>query len=258
MTPCAENSIASPECLPGGFEGSNAQDAEKQQLRILRISGALVFSSLKAVLYFLSFLGPVLVIDHFRHLPVVVLLGMAIVGYGVAAVTFISLLVLTKKFVIGPVEVTGRVTIHDPGVKKWFLATLLSSVLDISPFRSTTVLLSLFATWYYRGMGARMPSSTLIGGRALIREPWFLEVGENVNIGGDCLILGHRGEGRDIILGRVIAGDGAVIGARSIIFPNVRIGNRAVVAAGALVTSGTVIPDGETWGGVPARRISRS
>src|ERR1051326_5307760 len=193
--------------------------SEKRQLRTLRLGGALAYSSFKGILYFLSFLGPVLVLDHYRRLPVAVLLAIAIVGYGVAAVTFIALLVLTKKFLIGPIEVSGRVTIHDPGVKKWFLATLLSFVLDSSPFRSTALFLSLFATWYYRGMGARMPPSTLIGGRALIREPWFLEVGENVSIGGDCLILGHRGEGKNIIIGRVIIEDGAVIGARAIIFP---------------------------------------
>jgi hypothetical protein len=183
---------------------------------------------------------------------------MAIVGYGVAGFVFILLLVLTKRLLIGPVQITGRVTIHDPDVQRWFSAAMLTVILDSSPFRSMTLGLSLVAPWYYRGMGAIMPDSVLIGARALIFEPWFLEVGENVNIGADAMILGHLGEGKEIVLGRVIIGDGAIVGLRAIIFPEVRIGNNARVAAGALVLRGTVIPDGETWGGVPARKISRA
>jgi hypothetical protein len=230
---------------------------EKQRLRMIRIAGAIVFSSSKGVLYFLSFLGPVLIINHFRTQPIPVLLAMAIVGYGVAGFLFILLLVLTKKFIIGPVHITGRVTIHDRDVKKWFSAAMLTVILDTGPFRSMTIGLSLFAPWYYRGMVARMPNSVLLGVRALIFEPWFLEVGENVNIGADSVILGHLGEGKDIVLGRVVIGDGAIVGMRAIIFPDVRIGSHARVAAGALVLSGTIIADGETWAGVPARKVSK-
>jgi carbonic anhydrase/acetyltransferase-like protein (isoleucine patch superfamily) len=230
---------------------------EKQRLRMVRIAGAIVFSSYKGIIYFLSFLGPVLVINRFRALPLPVLLAMAIVGYGFAGLLFIVLLVLTKRFIIGPVQITGRVTIHDRDVKKWFSAAMLTVILDTGPFRSMTIGLSLFAPWYYRGMGAKMPPSVLLGVRALIFEPWFLEVGENVNIGADSVILGHRGEGKDIVLGRVVIGDGALVGMRAIIFPDVRIGRNARVAAGALVLSGTVIPDGETWAGVPARKIGK-
>ena len=35
------------------------------------------------------------------------------------------------------------------------------------------------------------------------------------------------------------------------------VGRGAIVAAGALVLSGTQIPDGELWGGVPAKFIKR-
>lgn len=224
----------------------------------MRVSGALLYSTFKGVLYFLSFLGPVLQLYYARHLPIVIVLALAIIGYGVAGIIFLTLLILTKKLLIGPITVSGYVTIHDPGVKKWFLAAMLTVILDSGPFSPMTVSLSLFAPWYYRGMGAKMPDSVLIGPRAFIFEPWFLEAGENVNIGADCMILGHRGEGKDIILGHVHIGDGTLIGARSLIFPNVRVGRNAIVAAGALVLSGTVIPDGELWGGIPAKKIGKA
>jgi acetyltransferase-like isoleucine patch superfamily enzyme len=55
-----------------------------------------------------------------------------------------------------------------------------------------------------------------------------------------------------------VIGDGVVVGMRAVIFPDVRIGHYARVAAGAIVVRGTTIPDGETWAGVPARKISEN
>jgi carbonic anhydrase/acetyltransferase-like protein (isoleucine patch superfamily) len=52
----------------------------------------------------------------------------------------------------------------------------------------------------------------------------------------------------------VIIGNDVWIGANVVVLPGVRIGNGAVVAAGAVVN--TDIPAQEIWGGVPARRIS--
>jgi len=47
--------------------------------------------------------------------------------------------------------------------------------------------------------------------------------------------------------------DGCVIGGGAVLLPGVVVGAQAVVAAGAVVTRD--VPDGECWGGVPARRI---
>lgn len=52
-----------------------------------------------------------------------------------------------------------------------------------------------------------------------------------------------------------VIGDEVWIGARAIVLRGVRIGQGAVVAAGAVVTKD--VPDYEIWGGVPARFIRR-
>jgi acetyltransferase-like isoleucine patch superfamily enzyme len=229
---------------------------EGEQRKLLRYVSAIAHTVHKGILYFLSLLGPVLLIEHFRWLPLAILLGLAIVGYGIAGVVFLFLLVLTKRLLIGPVLCTGRTKIHSIDGKRWFTAALAANILVHSPFRPMTSGVSLFASCYYRGMGAKMPDSVLLGARSRITDPWFLEVGENVTIGADAVILGHLGHGEEVILGRVVIGDGAIVGMRAVVFPDVRIGRYARVGAGAIVVRGTTIADGETWAGVPARRIS--
>ena len=56
-----------------------------------------------------------------------------------------------------------------------------------------------------------------------------------------------------VVLGRVKIGECAYVGANSTILPGLAIGRNVVVGAGAVVTKN--VPDGETWAGVPARRI---
>lgn len=51
----------------------------------------------------------------------------------------------------------------------------------------------------------------------------------------------------------VVVGEYAWIGTRAVVLAGRTIGHRAIIAAGAVVTRD--VPDGETWAGVPARRL---
>lgn len=65
-----------------------------------------------------------------------------------------------------------------------------------------------------------------------------------------------RGETMEITIRSVpppVIGDGVWIGAKVVVLRGVTIGDRSVVAAGAVVT--TSVPPDELWGGVPARKI---
>lgn len=55
------------------------------------------------------------------------------------------------------------------------------------------------------------------------------------------------------ICGDVTIGDRVLVGAGATICDRVTIGNDATIGAGAVVLPETVVPDGETWVGVPAR-----
>ena len=85
-------------------------------------------------------------------------------------------------------------------------------------------------------------------------------IGERVSIGHEVLFLttSHLIGGREqragkLVSGRITVGDGAWIGARSIVLPGVHIGAGAVVAAGAVVQQD--VPVNSLVGGAPARPI---
>lgn len=106
-------------------------------------------------------------------------------------------------------------------------------------------------------MGAKIDGLLVLGTGARSSDPWLIELGANVLVGADAVILGHIGDGERVFLGRVVVGEATVIGMRSVIFPHVRIGPNVRIGAGSVVVRGTTIPDGETWAGVPARKLSR-
>lgn len=55
------------------------------------------------------------------------------------------------------------------------------------------------------------------------------------------------------VLGGAVIGNDCMIGAGAMVLPRISIGNGAVIGAGAVVNKN--IPAGETWAGVPAKRI---
>ena len=94
-------------------------------------------------------------------------------------------------------------------------------------------------------------------------EPWLITIGDNTTVSFDCAFITHDGATRvikrrekykDVVkFGKITIGNNCFIGARSTILPGVTIGNSCIVAAGSVVTKD--IPNGEVWGGVPAKFI---
>ena len=107
----------------------------------------------------------------------------------------------------------------------------------------------------YRALGAKVNATFLMGGKARILDPWAIEVGPNATIGAYAVVCGHAIEGKTLLVKTVKIGAGATVGVRAVLLPGVEIGEGAIVGAGALVAKDTVIPPGEIWAGVPARKI---
>lgn len=97
-------------------------------------------------------------------------------------------------------------------------------------------------------------------------EPYLIKIGNHVLISGQVAFLTHDGatflfreEGKYknvLKFGTIEIGDNTFVGYRSIIMPNVKIGSNVIIAAGAVVSKN--IPDGEVWGGVPAKFICKT
>lgn len=112
--------------------------------------------------------------------------------------------------------------------------------------------------------------SIVIGDRVFIGRGCEFNIRRQLSIGDDCLIASgctfsdsNHGRSSDEPMNRqplesspILLGRNVWIGARCVILQGVAIGDGAVVGAGAVVTKS--IPQGETWGGVPARPLRKS
>ncbi len=73
----------------------------------------------------------------------------------------------------------------------------------------------------------------------------YVEIGDNVTVGHNVTLHGCK------IKSNVLIGMGSTV------LDNAVVNSGCIVAAGALVLSRTVIPEGELWGGVPAKFIKK-
>lgn len=104
---------------------------------------------------------------------------------------------------------------------------------------------------------------------AVIRgDVHYIRIGNRVNIqDGSCLHTLYKKApieiGDDVTIGHNVTLHGctvhnsALIGMGATVLDHADIGEGAIVAAGALVLSRTIIPPGELWGGVPAKFIKK-
>jgi maltose O-acetyltransferase len=105
-----------------------------------------------------------------------------------------------------------------------------------------------------------------IGARAFINRQCYFDVNAPIRV-GDGAYVGPRvmfltsehqrdenGVVPDVGARPVSIGPRAWIGAGATLLPGVTVGEGAVIAAGAVVRG--AVPPFETWGGVPARRLS--
>lgn len=112
-----------------------------------------------------------------------------------------------------------------------------------------------------RTLGVTVGSGCRIISCQVNSEPWLLTIGDRVTVSSEVLFVTHDGvgwlfsddRGRRYRYAPIVIKDDCFIGARAIILPGVTIGNRCVVAAGAVVSKS--VPDGTIVGGNPARRI---
>ena len=106
---------------------------------------------------------------------------------------------------------------------------------------------------------AELGEGVVVQHNATVQAKCILGRAVRVNVNGSVMHHSRIGDFVTVapgamILGYVEIGEGAYIGANATILPHIKIGAGVVIGAGAVVTKD--VPDGETWVGVPARRLA--
>ncbi len=144
-----------------------------------------------------------------------------------------------------------RVPIASVTTVRWALTAICHRLTTSFLFH---IIPSFFGNWYYRLCGCHIAIGAQVNSPFLY-DSYAVKVGKNAVIGGGATINCHLVEDGHLVLSPVSIGEGATIGGQSAILPGSSIGKNSIVAYNAVVTKRTIIPDGEVWGGIPARKI---
>ncbi len=136
----------------------------------------------------------------------------------------------------------------------WFIHNGLFYLVRFTflPFATLTP----FGIWFLKAMGMRIGRHAFIN-TELISDPRFIEVGDDAALGGSVRVFAHYGGGGNLVIAPVKIGNRATLGAGACVMGDVEVGDGAVVLPHSVLLPGSRVPAGETWGGVPARRITR-
>jgi len=116
---------------------------------------------------------------------------------------------------------------------------------------------SFLGTFYYRMAGAKIGAGCQINTPNL-NDAGSVTLGHRVVLGGNATINAHLTERGELVMAPVKIGDDALIGTGAVVQPGCNIGIGAVIASRAVVPKWTNVPDGEVWGGIPAKCIRLS
>jgi len=219
--------------------------------------GIFLFDSLANVVellvYALSLMGPLYLLWQARALdfPWLVLLG--VILWPLTGILFGALLVILARGLVWKWP-RGRILLGSPRAMAWFVLDRIMKIMFRSPFRALLEANALLRLLFYRGMGAKVDWTLIIGQGVKLTEPWLVTLGHHVLLGDNSHLASHKVEGSVVTLEEIVIGDETVVGAGAIVFPGCRIGKNVTVGAKSTVSRRTVIPDGEVWVGVPAKK----
>ena len=134
---------------------------------------------------------------------------------------------------------------------RWAITGLLHRL--TSPML-THLVPSFIANWYYRLCGCKLGIGSQVNS-PVVNDAYAVKIGAGTVIGGNATINCHLVENGKLVLAPVTIGERVTIGGGSSVMPGCKIGDDVIVAYHAVVTKRTEIPDGEVWGGLPAKKI---
>lgn len=144
----------------------------------------------------------------------------------------------------------GHFGFHDPATQRWIIVKSLS---ELGQWAWAPFSLVFFKPGIYAFFGANVGKNTAIAG--ILTDPSLTRIDDGAIIGLNAVLSPHCLTGEGLTLSRIGIGAGATVGVGAVLQGDVDVGPHAIIAANAVVTSGTRVLPGELWGGVPARKL---
>ncbi len=110
--------------------------------------------------------------------------------------------------------------------------------------------------WYWRALHhdkLTLGENTQIGSFTVIDAHHGVEIGDDVKIGFNCVIISHSSI--DNKSGKVILKKGCSIGSGAMVMPGVTVGENSIIGANSFVNKN--VPDNEIWVGTPAKFLKK-
>ncbi|GLY38100.1 amino acid adenylation protein [Amycolatopsis sp. NBRC 101858] len=199
--------------------------------------------------YFAVFVVLPWLAERIGLVSLIVLLPIAalVAGFGWTPVA-VFFAVRVKRLLIGKFEPTRMPVWSGFHLRLWIVRHLLRFV----PWG--TIAGTEFQNMALRSLGARIGKRVHIHrGVDVVQGGWdLLDIGDDATVGQDASLgLVQLAEGH-LTVGRVTVAGGATVDVRAGMSPNTRLGRGAWLAALSSLPSGTAVPDGRRWDGVPA------
>jgi acetyltransferase-like isoleucine patch superfamily enzyme len=218
----------------------------------ISIIAIIVFSlGFLPVLIFLWYFLKVFSFDQFWHyllIPLVIYISIIITYYYQLLFNGLIIHIFNIKYEPGVYEYTYQNKMSF----KWIIICTL-----YTPFRNFLEIFPLggMKCRYLRFLGMKLGDNSLVGGT--IMDPCLTEMGDNCTMGLFAVVYGHIHdfEKGTISFGKIKIGNNCVIGAGSIIMPDVILEDNVKIAAGAIVPKDSILKKGRTYAGIPAKEI---
>lgn len=146
----------------------------------------------------------------------------------------------------------GEYPLASFGSLKWVLTNGLVQL--VANTFMDFMILTPFITLFFRLMGAKVGKNVQINSK-YCADLSLLELEDGSVIGGHATVIAHSFERGRLILKKVKIGKQAVIGLNSVILPGCQIGEKALIAAGAVLQKNTIVEPRNVYFGVPAMSV---
>lgn len=174
-----------------------------------------------------------------------VLCAAAAMGYFIFGIALIFTAGAFRKLLFLKLK-PGEYGMNSPEALTWYVLNAIQTL--VQNVFMNFIILTPFAVLFYRLMGARVGRNVQINS-GYCADLSLLTIGDGAVIGGHATVIAHSFERGKLILRPVQIGAKAVIGLNAVVLPGSSIGERATVAAGAVVPKDTAVGPGAVFYG---------